>query len=70
MRDMVASCAAGHLDSTAILDMNYLEDSGGGPDVAVAYHPHLDKVVLLQMDNKLPVDTFQAVMQLALDGCR
>jgi hypothetical protein len=49
MRDMVASCAAGYLDSTAILDMNYIEDSGGGPDVSVAYHPNLDKVVLLQV---------------------
>jgi hypothetical protein len=49
MRDMVASCAAGYLDSTPLLDMNYIEDSGGGPDVAVAYHPNLDRVVLLQV---------------------
>lgn len=29
MRDVVAACAAGYLDSTPLLDLNYMEDSGG-----------------------------------------
>lgn len=29
MRDVVAACAAGYLDSTALLDLNYMEDAGG-----------------------------------------
>lgn len=70
MRDMVASCAAGYLDSTSLLDLNYLEDCGGGPDIAVALHPKLDKVVLLQADNRLGVETFEEVMELAMAGCR
>ena len=61
MKDVVASCAAGYLDSTVLLDMNYMEDSGGGPDVAVAIHSKLDKVVVLQMDNKLPLETLETV---------
>ena len=61
MKDVVASCAAGYLDSTALLDMNYMEDSGGGPDVVVAVHAKLDKVVVLQMDNKLPLETLETV---------
>lgn len=52
MRDLVAACAAGHLDGTALLDLNYSEDSGGGPDVVVALQPNADKVVLLQSDNR------------------
>lgn len=70
MRDTVAACAAGYLDSTALLDLNYLEDGGGGPDVAVALHPSLDKVVLLQADARVGVDTFEEVLQLASAGCR
>lgn len=30
MRDMLGSCAAGYLESTPLLDLNYLEDSGEG----------------------------------------
>lgn len=70
MRDVVASCAAGYLDSTALLDLNYMEDSGGGPDVAVALQPGLDKVVLLQADSRVGIDTFEEVMELALAGCK
>lgn len=49
MRDMVASCAAGFLDGTPLLDLNYVEDSAMGPDLSLAIHPSLDKVVLLQV---------------------
>lgn len=70
VRDMVAACAAGHLDSTSVLDMNYMEDSGGGPDVSVAIHPNLDTTVLLQMDNKISIDVFEGVYGLAEQGCK
>lgn len=71
MRDLVASCAAGYLESTPLLDLNYLEDSGGGPDVAVAIHPNYDnRVVLLQQDNRLAIETFEQVLELAVAGCR
>lgn len=70
VRDMVSACAAGYLDSTAILDMNYEEDSGGGPDVSVAIHPNLDKTVLLQMDNKVSIDVFEGIYGLAEQGCK
>ena len=70
VRDMIAACAAGHLDSTNVLDMNYMEDSGGGPDVAVAIHPNLDRTVLLQMDNKIGIDVFEGIYSLAEQGCK
>ncbi|GAB4815311.1 hypothetical protein N2152v2_002357 [Parachlorella kessleri] len=70
MRDMLGSCAAGYLESTPLLDLNYLEDSGGGPDVVLAVQPNLDKVVLLQADNRLAIETFEEVMGLAIAGCK
>mmetsp|Transcript_11236 Transcript_11236/g.24209 ORF Transcript_11236/g.24209 Transcript_11236/m.24209 type:complete len:245 (-) Transcript_11236:302-1036(-) len=70
LRDMVASCAAGYLEGTPLLDMNFVEDSGGGPDLSVALHTGSDKLVLLQMDNRLPVETFEKVLNLAQEGCR
>ncbi|GKU87990.1 hypothetical protein SLEP1_g2309 [Rubroshorea leprosula] len=70
MRDIVTSCSAGYLNSTPLLDLNYTEDSAGGPDVTLGILPKLDKVTLLQMDAKLPVDIFENVMQLAIEGCK
>jgi exosome complex component RRP41 len=70
MRDVVASCAAGYLDSTPLLDMNYMEDSGGGPDVAVALHPGLDRVVLLQADSRMSLEVLERTVELAAAGCK
>ena len=70
MRDAVAACAAGYLDSTPLLDLNYSEDAGGGPDVVVALHPRLDKVVLLQSDARVGVDVFEELVELASAGCK
>lgn len=70
MRDMLAACAAGYLENTPLLDLNYMEDSGGGPDVVVALQPGIDKIILLQSDNKISVDNFEEVLDLASRGCK
>lgn len=70
MRDIVASCASGYLNNTALLDLNYLEDSGGGPDVTVGLLPKTDKITLLQMDAKLPMEVFERVLDLGVKGCK
>eukprot|EP00879_Flechtneria_rotunda_P003558 GHRR01003792.1.p1 GENE.GHRR01003792.1~~GHRR01003792.1.p1 ORF type:complete len:250 (+),score=66.73 GHRR01003792.1:129-878(+) len=70
MHDMVASCAVGFLQSTPVLDLNYMEDAGGGPDISVATHPNMDRLVLLQMDGKLPPEMFEECVALAVDGCK
>ncbi|GIL62103.1 hypothetical protein Vafri_16389 [Volvox africanus] len=70
LRDLVASCAAGYLDGNPLLDLNYMEDAGDGPDLVVALAPRLSQMVLVQMDNRLPMDTFKTVVDLARDGCR
>jgi exosome complex component RRP41 len=70
MRDIVCCCAGGYLDGTALLDMNFLEDSGGGPDVVVGLHPSLGKMVLLQSDNRISLETFEEVVALVAEGCK
>ncbi len=46
MRDFVCSCAAGAIGNTPILDLNYVEDSGGSADLPVAVLPNINKVCL------------------------
>lgn len=70
MKDIVCACAGGYLDSTVLLDLNYAEDSGGGPDVVVGLHPSLDRMVLLQCDNRISIETFEEVVGLVSEGCR
>lgn len=53
-----------------ITDLNYLEDSAGGPDLPLAIFPQSGKVTMLQMDSKIPVDMFEKVMRLAVEGCQ
>lgn len=69
LHNMISACAAGYLDNTPLLDLNYAEDSGGGPDLSVAVMGG-DKVILAQMDGRVPLDTFESVMGLAQAGCR
>ncbi|XP_011627119.1 exosome complex component RRP41 homolog isoform X1 [Amborella trichopoda] len=70
MRDLITSCSAGYLVNTPLLDLNYVEDSAGGPDLTVGILAKMDKVTLLQMDAKLPMHIFEKVMQVAMEGCR
>jgi hypothetical protein len=42
-------CTVLHPQSTPLLDLNYMEDAGGGPDISVAVHPNKDRLVLLQV---------------------
>mmetsp|Transcript_11432 Transcript_11432/g.20163 ORF Transcript_11432/g.20163 Transcript_11432/m.20163 type:complete len:245 (-) Transcript_11432:375-1109(-) len=70
LRDLCGAVAAGHLEGTPLLDLNYSEDAAGGPDVSIALHPLTSRLVLLQSDSRLPVETFETVMKLASEGCR
>jgi hypothetical protein len=50
-------------------DLNYIEDAAGGPDLPVAILPKSGSVISCQMDSKLPIDMFEKVLRLAIDGC-
>jgi exosome complex component RRP41 len=70
MRDFVCACSAGYLENTALLDLNNLEESGGGAELALAVTPADGKIVMLQMDQKLPLDRLPAVLDIAKHGAK
>ena len=70
MRDLVASCAAGKVDSQLVLDPNDVEDKEGEADLPVAFAPQMGVVTLLQMDGLLSKDEFDQAFKLAVDGCK
>jgi exosome complex component RRP41 len=69
MKDFVVSCAAGYIDNTPLLDLNYLEDSARGVDMPVAILPKSDQVLMLQMDYRADEEVFEKVLKLAILGC-
>jgi exosome complex component RRP41 len=47
-----------------------LEDSSGNPDIPVAIFPKSNKITMLQMDSKLPLEKLEKVLKVAIDGCQ
>jgi exosome complex component RRP41 len=70
MKDLVASCAAGKMDGTIILDLGDYEDKKGEADVPVAYMPKLEEITLLQMDGILTTEETEKTIELAIEGCK
>jgi len=70
MKAFVTGCSAGFVDNTAILDINSTERAAGGPVMHMAIHPKTEKVAYLSMENKLLMENFEDVMELAVGGCK
>eukprot|EP01027_Heterolobosea_sp_BB2_P016298 GEZU01023209.1.p1 GENE.GEZU01023209.1~~GEZU01023209.1.p1 ORF type:complete len:126 (-),score=32.31 GEZU01023209.1:97-474(-) len=71
MRDLVVSCAAGLLDGTPLVDLNYIEEGGGGPELPIAFLPNTNKISLIQMhSNKISAEHFEEILKMSEEGCR
>ena len=70
MRDLVASCAAGKVADTMVLDLGKEEDNFGQADIPVGYIPRTNEIVLLQMDGDLTMDQFRTGLGMAVDACK
>ncbi|UCE91270.1 MAG: exosome complex exonuclease Rrp41 [Methanobacteriota archaeon] len=70
MRDLVASCAAGKVANTMVLDLGKEEDNFGQADIPLGYIPRTEEVVLLQMDGDLTADEFRTGLGMAADACK
>ncbi len=69
MTDLVASCAAGKINDTVVLDLEKLEDNKGQADLPVAIIPRTGEVVLLQMDGHLSPKEFKLAKGMATKAC-
>ncbi|UCE80545.1 MAG: exosome complex exonuclease Rrp41 [Methanobacteriota archaeon] len=70
MRDLVASCAAGKVADTMVLDLGKEEDNFGQADIPVGFIPRTEEIVLLQMDGDLTIDQFRTGLGMAVDACK
>lgn len=70
MRDLVASCAAGKVADTMVLDLGKEEDNFGQADIPVGYVPRAGEIVLLQMDGDLTSEEFDKGLHMAVEACK
>ncbi|XP_031570086.1 exosome complex component RRP41-like [Actinia tenebrosa] len=70
MKDYVSASTVSFVNDTPLMDINYLEESSGGPQLSLAILPKSEKVVLFQMDSRLHMDNMEKVLKLAVKGCK
>lgn len=70
MREFVCACSLGFVNSTPLLDLNFMERSSSGPLMYMATYPQSETVTLLQMEGKLQLEHYEAVMELGKEGCK
>lgn len=70
MRDLVASCAAGKVSDTVVLDLGKEEDNFGQADIPVGYVPRTGEIVLFQMDGDLTHEEFDKGLHMAVEACK
>lgn len=68
MRGLPAACSIGFLDSTPLLDMNQYEEVAGGPIIPFVSFPLKEKIVSLQIDNKIPLRYLSQALEVASAG--
>lgn len=70
LKDYVSACTVSFVSDNPIVDINYLEETSGGPQLSLAILPKSEKIVLFQMDSRLHVDNVEKVLKLAIKGCK
>jgi len=70
MRELLVSASSGLVDDICILDLNDVEKSRNIPLVKVAIFPQSEKIAMMQLDAKLPLQRTEEVCQLAISGCQ
>ncbi|MEM4284185.1 MAG: exosome complex exonuclease Rrp41 [Candidatus Caldarchaeum sp.] len=65
MADMIAAIAVGKVDGVLVLDINEEEDKYGEADMPVAIAPHLNSIVLLQLNGRMTPEEVDKGLEMA-----
>ncbi|XP_072364050.1 exosome complex component RRP41 [Scyliorhinus torazame] len=69
MRDYVCACSTGFIEDSPLVDLSYIEESTGGPQVALALLPKSQQIALLEMNSRLHEDHLEKVVDAAAKAC-
>ena len=66
MKDMISAVAVGKVEDTVVIDLDYIEDSYGQSDCAIALANRNKDILLLQMEGDMSKEDLQRAFELAL----
>ena len=74
MKEMVSAIGVGKIDKTLVVDLDKFEDSEfheaeGSTDIPIVLTSRKKEIALLQLDGKISVDEFKAVIELGKVAC-
>lgn len=69
MRDLVVACSSGVLQGKPVLDLSREEEMAGGAQVLAGALASTKKVLLLEVESKVPDGQFQPLYEMAMSGC-
>lgn len=69
MRDLVTASSSGMLQGRCALDLSRDEENAGGAQVVAACLANAKKVLLLEVESKVPDGQFEPLYHMALTGC-
>ncbi len=70
LKDYVCACSASYINDNPVVDINYLEESSGSPEVMVATLPRSSQIVFLEMNGRLHEDHLNKVLDKAIEGSK
>ena len=70
MRDYVCACSASFIEDSPLVDINFIEESSGAPELIVATLPRSDQMVFTEMNGRLHEDNLSKVLDIATRGCK
>jgi exosome complex component RRP41 len=69
MKEFVVCCAAGFLNSQAVIDLNGVETSTNSPELLIGVLSESHRVGVMEMKSKIPINHIDDLMVLAAQGC-
>lgn len=69
MKDLVTACTVSFVNDKPLMDVHYLEESFGRPQLCLAVLRKSGNIVMFQMDSGLHRDNLEMVLELVKKGC-
>lgn len=68
MKEYVCATSVTLINDTPIIDLNYWEERGPGPELIVGTLPKSGKIVFLQVNSRLHIDNMDKVLKEGMSG--
>lgn len=69
LKELTATCSAGNLQGTHVVDLNHFEETTKCPRLFLSWQSTLGKAVVMQMYTRMDQEHLSGLMDMAMAGC-